>query len=533
MAAASISSIIWPTVGPGGRFGPFQDSNGDLWVVGVSSAGELRSVISTDAGATWETYYGLTGVTRNPTDCVFNSKNDVIYVTCVQGTTIYIYSFTISTTTWAEIYSSGTRPTVALDVNNKSPVFLTRRSSGEFVVFYQGPTHSNMGSAYRSVYYARCSAAGVWSSGVEVDAGGATNYDCKSACRGELNRTHMFFASALSGAPATHRSLSSANALDTAGSVGGYTNANIDYYTAYYDAFLGKIIWGMPSLGYIYRATSGAGPTWTLDTNTPTNLTEPNVCGPNFIYDPSSAKLYCFYRDATSDDVYQNSAAATTWGTPVQQDACAAVTGISVGLLGDVGSIVNFEEDDTDGIQYIGATSSNQKIAQSFSFSRDTDLTSIVLTLQRTGTPTDNVVIEIQSDSAGSPSGSVIASIGTLAASSISLLGATYPVSCNVSLSANTTYWLVLSRSGAVNGSNYISQSWMSSGSAHGGSVKIWDGNSWGSSNTADYRISFFTSKGIGVLFNDSGVYFDKLVLVPPEEPIEPTTTNEEFFALL
>lgn len=339
MTAVTIGGTLWPAELTS-RCGPFQDGSGNLWVVGFSSGTtsvELLATTSTDGGATWPTAY--TTSTSNAfanyfVDCVFDSASEVIYVTALKSSAIVIYTFTIGTHAWAEVYTSGTRPTPSTDVNGNVPAFLTRRSTGEFVVFYQGPTHSLMGTPYRACYYARCSSAGVWSAGVEVSAAvKLSHYDAKSAALGASDRSHFLYGDSASSA-LVHRSLSSANAF---GETPGQQQAlgNQGYHAIYYDATLAKVVYGAGTsvASLVARATSGAAPTWTSDTNSVGDV-EGNSSNPAFVYEPTGGDLYVFFRDTTSDDVYQNSTATTTWTTAnaALQDA-ATVAGISVGLI--------------------------------------------------------------------------------------------------------------------------------------------------------------------------------------------------------
>lgn len=349
MAAVQISTNYG---GYSGRYGPYQDGSGNLWVIAKDSTNNyLTAFKSSDAGASWGTSYSTSDTGGSISgyglvDSVFDSANGVIYALWSASSTLKIWSFTISTTTWAEVYSSGTRPTSSADVNNFNPAFLTRRSTGEFVVFYQGPTHSLMGNPYRACYYARCSSAGVWQAGVEVS--GAVklhHYDAKSAVLGASDRSHFFFYDGAGSAGLTHRSVSSANALDTAANVWTSAGASANYMTATYNATLAKIV-GAPTNQAVFRADSAAGPTWSQDTNNPfsSSLSDWANCPAVFIYEPTGAKVYTFFRDTTSNDVYYNSTDSTTWTTAnaAVQDTATAVTGISVGLITNaIGVIFN------------------------------------------------------------------------------------------------------------------------------------------------------------------------------------------------
>lgn len=105
------------------------------------------------------------------------------------------------------------------------------------------------------------------------------------------------------------------------------------------------------------------------------------------------------------------------------------------------------------GVQKLGETAANQKIAQSVKLDLTQDVSFIKLRLRKEGNPTDMLTISIQSDGSGTPSGNNLAS-ASLNASSISAEGYSW---CQVSfsalpkLTAGVPYWLVVQRSGALN----------------------------------------------------------------------------------
>ena len=84
----------------------------------------------------------------------------------------------------------------------------------------------------------------------------------------------------------------------------------------------------------------------------------------------------------------------------------------------------------------------------------------IRLILQKVGSPTGNLTIEVQTDSAGSPSGTPVTNgtSNTVAMSglSTSYTETTFTFASAFSLSADTVYWIVLKRSDAVSGANYV-----------------------------------------------------------------------------
>ncbi len=130
----------------------------------------------------------------------------------------------------------------------------------------------------------------------------------------------------------------------------------------------------------------------------------------------------------------------------------------------------------------VGQAVGNQKIAQSFVMgaTATAQIDILLRKLANTGTLVANVLIAIQADTAGSPSGSNIASSTILAAgwnqsfiTGIDNIMATYSLT---SLVNGTTYWIVVSQS-ANDTANHINIAYDAAGSH--GVLKSFDGATW------------------------------------------------------
>jgi len=143
--------------------------------------------------------------------------------------------------------------------------------------------------------------------------------------------------------------------------------------------------------------------------------------------------------------------------------------------------------EDGTGTQNLGDAGANEQIAQSFVIASATgyDLASIKIRVRKIGAPVDNLVVSLYTNSSGNP-GSLLTS-KTLPAASIGatadwvdfgfdpLGGGGYQ-----ELLPATTYWVVVNRSGSVDGSNYYQVDVNESLPYTSGSMKIWGGSSWG-----------------------------------------------------
>jgi len=175
------------------------------------------------------------------------------------------------------------------------------------------------------------------------------------------------------------------------------------------------------------------------------------------------------------------------------------VGGSTAGASGD--SYVTFTEDfgfmqdaaslvapapPVDASAGFGAAATNNGLAFRIRSGAARTIASVTLNLKKFGTPVDNVVVAIQADSSGVPSGSDLATAGTVAGGTITTSYADYTIDItDVDIAADTTYWVVVTRSGAVDGINNYSMQCRDNTNAgdatpwRGGIVKNRDTGSW------------------------------------------------------
>ena len=104
----------------------------------------------------------------------------------------------------------------------------------------------------------------------------------------------------------------------------------------------------------------------------------------------------------------------------------------------------------------MGDATARTRIAQSFKLDSAQAVEFVQLFMGANGSPTDNVSITIEADSGGSPSGTALATSAlTNGAYFDTWSWHTFKFNSLVQLSAATTYWLVVRRSGAVDAGNY------------------------------------------------------------------------------
>lgn len=117
--------------------------------------------------------------------------------------------------------------------------------------------------------------------------------------------------------------------------------------------------------------------------------------------------------------------------------------------------------------------------------------TQILVYLKKEAAPVDNLTLEIQGDSGGSPDGTAITNgtsntIGGGAVTTTAFTLQTFNFASAFSLTSGTTYWIVFKRSGAVDAVNYYYIDCYSEEYASF-SGKTYDGSSWGAAAVFPY----------------------------------------------
>jgi hypothetical protein len=299
MAAVQLTGAVYPLAGGSCKLGPFDDGAGNLWAF------------------------------------AFYDGSDTVYVLLVDSSHVmHIYSFTLSTHTWnAEVYSSGTRPTVLQDVNSHYVAIMDRRSTGEFCIIFQGALHN---TTKRTAQIVRVSSAGVYSAVTSLATVSTVDYDARDVVIGASDRAHFILTH--SNNRLSHRSLSSGNTLDTIGDASSSVHTEASMGRGFYNADLAKLVAGPFSTGdKVARCTSGANPTWTDDTNAVGTVS--NAFDVAFAHDDVANKLYALYRNSSNNDLYYNTCddAGTTWGTEALLETGTVTAVSATKISGGVG----------------------------------------------------------------------------------------------------------------------------------------------------------------------------------------------------
>ncbi len=206
--------------------------------------------------------------------------------------------------------------------------------------------------------------------------------------------------------------------------------------------------------------------------------------------------------NALTNQIKTNVASFLTGGTTNQPNYIAVGTGIAAGYASS--------NQDTD--KKLTSSGADQQLGQGFKISAAYNISHVHLWIKRVGTSVGTLRIEIQTDAAGLPSGTVVAN-GT--SDNVSINGVTlayqwvkfsFPVA--FSLSAATQYHIVLKSTGYTFSSGVTEVIWgvdQSAPSYADGQVTTYDGTTWTNATAADacFRIITQTDSSYTALLGE------------------------------
>lgn len=155
------------------------------------------------------------------------------------------------------------------------------------------------------------------------------------------------------------------------------------------------------------------------------------------------------------------------------------------------------------------SASAQTRLAQGVQISATGRVPFVELPLLRVGSPTGNMWVEIQTDTAGNPSGTAVAAsaklpVDALQTSLVSYL--CFPFLTIPTLSSGVQYHLVLQGDFTINGSNYLQWRGHTSGVYASGSAKRYDGSSWSAGATiVDFAFKVYLESNVSALTLPSG----------------------------
>ena len=138
-----------------------------------------------------------------------------------------------------------------------------------------------------------------------------------------------------------------------------------------------------------------------------------------------------------------------------------------------------------------GAGGLYEEDAQSFIPSGNIDVNKVIIKTFKSGIITDNLIVRIETDNAGEPSGNLVHANATksLAAGSVAHNAeTTFTFPATFALANGVTYWIVVSRSGGRDVVNYVRTFWDNafSNPYANGTEAILDNGVWGDRVNSD-----------------------------------------------
>ena len=348
--------------------GPFKSSGGNFYTVLRESSGITPEVYkATDPTTSFSAQDAANNPVNAATTLWAYQVGDVLHIVTYHDSAtsdvVYYHTFNMATDAWVtkdEVIESPKDTPGATYMSGS----IALRSDGDVIVLYNGDQDTVMGVDYQRVDYARKEVS-TWTVGVAVDAAGEVNYSGASVVLGASDRMHFFFTEVLSATDrdVQHRSLSSANALDTVQDVDATaspTTAHLHYYASGVRYVSGantvvKAVYidGDGELSSAEIAVSGADPTITTATVV-SDLSIRVVNGtPVACLAVDGTTTYLLYADSSTSDLWRDSQTdGGAWGTDAEVLDAVTINRVSCAVYDRSGTKLAYVYDDGGTVKY-------------------------------------------------------------------------------------------------------------------------------------------------------------------------------------
>lgn len=162
----------------------------------------------------------------------------------------------------------------------------------------------------------------------------------------------------------------------------------------------------------------------------------------------------------------------------------------------------------------MGSTSANQKISQQVYATSNGTRATIALRIRKVGAPSGNFQVQIFEDNGSNqPSATSLSAVATLSGATITTSFVEYEFALtpttagDLALVAGTKYHIVLSRSSAVDASNYYELDTASYGTYKDGVTIVYNGSTWSQAGANLYFIEYFNFEAL-YSFNEKTLVF-------------------------
>jgi hypothetical protein len=537
------------------RHGPFNLS-GALYVLLIDkTANKVRALKSTDQGNTWAEQDSANAPASSTTasfktiDC-WPTGTDIYAANVLSTTGINVLVFHTATNLWGSAIAG---PTITVGTSSGSAPGIvggriTVGASSYIVVAYNGATELVMSTVYGRVKLHVYDVTGAtWAGPYDIEGsantppantlpGVQTGYVLRGGGTGVVSRFHIMWSG---GGPLRHRIWTAgqfvAAAVDLLASTevaatnpyaigplgtyttsGGSTGVCFVYTTT-----------GVTKLARCDSATAETVANWVLQQISATTSANggAGTVGPPGCVAADSLKLWTWVTDLSQQVFYSDDGGSGTWLPLTLWKAGSEVfcAGSSALRLSDSIGVVY---DDQIGVPALSQpvydttlnlvdVAANTRRAQSFSFTSAKTLKAIRVLVGRTGATT-NIGFQIFTDSAGVPSATAVGSLISLSSFSAlvsDVAWVTGKYTTPPSLSANTTYWLVIT-DGVVSATNYYRLAASSADVYAGGNRAVYNGTTWTAeaASAGDLAFTLHTVED-----SPERVRFDRLVVFAPK----------------
>ena len=256
------------------------------------------------------------------------------------------------------------------------------------------------------------------------------------------------------------------------------SSGTVDHATAIYSDTTGSLLANSSDTVSVNTSAD-----WYTNTLTYTTATDFDM---NFFLATWANGNRIVYYD-TGGDSYIPSTPTPTWPT--------WETSFTAGTIGSLKYSIYATYSNTDilvasnniggGTNYSTGTSTTIKRAQQFSPSSNGNLSVVKVKIAKTNSPTDTIQCDIYSDNSNLPNISLASADSTIDASSLTTTSTYYSFTFTngPSITSGTNYWIVLTRTGSVDATNYYT--WRGSSSLTYNLVKIFNGTDWNGTTSA------------------------------------------------
>jgi hypothetical protein len=428
------------------QLGPWQMPNGHLYTLTGGAGGILSITKSTDGGATWSTpqdfdtntgYWNFGG----------QPVGDIIHVISWQQSPNCRYlTYDTTTDTWGTVLATITG--TAQGSSGQAHVLIAVNANSDAAILYSSPLARVMGSDYRraslATYIGGTFTAQV--GGGPIGANDQTHYDPAGATFDSSGRFYMFDRLLANGSsfPSIRATVVLANGTinNTQTLTGQLINQGYAIGMPASTSTRVGVPWkGSGGAAAVHYTTPADAPSWSSSGIALSSISPETSAANSMVLLHDGTNWQAVWLTDAQTEIYQDtSSALTVWGTDTQILPDPTFTN-QTGVLSSGAGIPT------------GSVSTAEQIAQEFVPSTSVSLDRVMLRMNVSGSPTDDVYVDIRQ---GSPTGTLLGTSNAIPLSGLtsSRLLREVVFASPIALTSGTSYVAVLRRTGALDALN-------------------------------------------------------------------------------